>query len=108
MAHDGIVKSVGIVGYGEVGRILAEDLRAQGVAVCAFDLKLARTADPATRAPLVAHAQAHGVSLADSHATLAAGVDLILSAVTASQAVPVIDSSSAEPRCTGLPTLHEP
>ena len=31
---------VGLVGYGEVGRILAEDLRAQGVAVCAHDLKL--------------------------------------------------------------------
>jgi phosphoglycerate dehydrogenase-like enzyme len=31
---------VGLVGYGEVGRILAEDLRAQGVAVSAFDLKL--------------------------------------------------------------------
>lgn len=77
---------IGIVGYGEVGRILAEDLRARGVAVCAYDLKLA---DDAARGPLVAHAQAHGVSLADSHAALAAGVDLILSAVTASQAVPV-------------------
>ena len=31
---------VGLVGYGEVGRILAEDLRSQGVAVSAFDLKL--------------------------------------------------------------------
>ncbi|MDP4301260.1 DUF1932 domain-containing protein [Leptothrix discophora] len=77
---------VGIVGYGEVGRILAEDLRAQGVAVSAHDLKLA---DAATRGPLVAHAQAHGVSLSDSHTALAAGADLILSAVTASQAVPV-------------------
>ncbi len=77
---------IGIVGYGEVGRILAEDLRAQGVKVSAYDLKLA---DDAARGPLVAHAQAHGVSLADSHAALAAAVDLILSAVTASQAVPV-------------------
>jgi phosphoglycerate dehydrogenase-like enzyme len=39
---------VGLVGYGEVGRILAEDLRAQGVAVSAYDLKLD---DPATAAP---------------------------------------------------------
>ena len=31
---------VGLVGYGEVGRILAEDLRAVGVAVNAYDLKL--------------------------------------------------------------------
>jgi phosphoglycerate dehydrogenase-like enzyme len=32
---------VGLVGYGEVGRILAEDLRGRGVGVSAFDLKLA-------------------------------------------------------------------
>jgi len=83
---------VGIVGYGEVGRILAEDLRQQGIAVSAFDLKLA---DAEKRGPLVEHAQAHGVSLADDHAALAAGVDLILSAVTASQAVPVAEACAA-------------
>jgi 3-hydroxyisobutyrate dehydrogenase-like beta-hydroxyacid dehydrogenase len=86
---------IGIVGYGEVGRILAEDLRARGVAVCAFDLKLGDAANTGARGPLVAHAQAHGVSLADSHAALAAGVDLILSAVTASQAVPVAQACAA-------------
>jgi phosphoglycerate dehydrogenase-like enzyme len=32
--------SVALIGYGEVGRILAEDLRARGVAVSAYDLKL--------------------------------------------------------------------
>jgi hypothetical protein len=32
--------SIGLVGYGEVGRILAEDLRARGVAnVLAYDIK---------------------------------------------------------------------
>jgi 3-hydroxyisobutyrate dehydrogenase-like beta-hydroxyacid dehydrogenase len=77
---------VGLVGYGEVGRILAEDLRAQGVAVAAWDLKLA---SPASAAPLRAHALAQGVQLAESAAALAAGADLIVSAVTASQAVPV-------------------
>ena len=29
---------VGLVGYGEVGRILAEDLRAQGLTVSACDV----------------------------------------------------------------------
>jgi len=77
---------VGLVGYGEVGRILAEDLRAQGVAVAAWDLKLA---SPASAAPLRDHAGAHGVVLAASAAALAANSDLIVSAVTASQAVPV-------------------
>ncbi|MBQ0942040.1 NAD(P)-dependent oxidoreductase [Ideonella sp. 4Y16] len=77
---------VGIVGYGEVGRILAEDLRARGITVSSFDLKLLR-AD--TAPALRAHALDHGVALADDHADLARDADLVISAVTASQAVPV-------------------
>jgi len=77
---------VGIVGYGEVGRILAEDLRAQGVRVRAYDVKLDAAREAAA---LTTHAQALDVALADSHAALAAGCDLVISAVTASQAVAV-------------------
>jgi len=76
---------VALVGYGEVGRILAEDLRAMGVSVRAYDRKLADRAGDAMRE----HAAAQQVELADSHRTLAAGADLVVSAVTASQAVPV-------------------
>jgi 3-hydroxyisobutyrate dehydrogenase-like beta-hydroxyacid dehydrogenase len=76
---------VGLVGYGEVGCILAEDLRAQGVAVHAFDLKLAGEAG----APLRTHAASHGVVLHSSHAALAGQSDFIVSAVTASQTVAV-------------------
>ena len=72
---------VGLIGYGEVGRILAEDLRAQGLAVVACDLKLGGP----QAAALQQHAAAHGVALAASHAGLAARTDLIISAVTASQ-----------------------
>ena len=32
---------IGLIGYGEVGRILAEDLRPQGITVSAYDIKLA-------------------------------------------------------------------
>ena len=85
---------VGLVGYGEVGRILAEDLRAQGVAVQAFDLKLAAEAGQ----PLAEHAQRHGVALAASHAQLAAEADFIVSAVTASQAVPVAQACASAVR----------
>ena len=74
---------VGLVGYGEVGRILAEDLRKQGVTVSAYDVKLGTPAAPA----LVDHAATHGVKLAGSHAELAVVSDFIVSAVTASQAV---------------------
>jgi phosphoglycerate dehydrogenase-like enzyme len=44
---------IGLVGYGEVGRILAEDLRAQGLAVSAYDRKLDRpdTAPPCAPMP---------------------------------------------------------
>ncbi|MDZ5459683.1 DUF1932 domain-containing protein [Azohydromonas lata] len=83
---------IGLVGYGEVGRILAEDLRKQGVTVSAYDLKLDA---PTTAAALVAHARAHGVALAASHAELAARADFIVSAVTASQAVPVAQACVA-------------
>ncbi len=76
---------VTLIGCGEVGRILAEDLRAQGVAVTAFDLKLASEAGNAIRQ----HATQHGVVLASSHADAVRSADLVISAVTASQAVPV-------------------
>jgi 3-hydroxyisobutyrate dehydrogenase-like beta-hydroxyacid dehydrogenase len=78
--------SVGLVGYGEVGRILAEDLRSQDVKVSAYDLKLR---SDQTGGVLRNHASSHGVMLANSHADLAAQADFIVSAVTASQAVPV-------------------
>jgi 3-hydroxyisobutyrate dehydrogenase-like beta-hydroxyacid dehydrogenase len=74
-----------LIGYGEVGRILAEDLRAQGIAVSAYDLKL----DSPHGQPIREHASAHGVILAAAHSPAAHGVDLVISAVTASQAVAV-------------------
>ncbi len=86
---------VGLVGYGEVGRILAEDLRARGVDVSAFDVKLR---DEAAAAPLREHAARYGVALATSHAELAAPADLVISAVTASQAVPVAQACAAAVR----------
>ncbi len=76
---------VGLVGYGEVGRILAEDLRKQDVKVAAYDGKLEND----SAAPLREHAAQFGVALAGSHTDLAARADFIVSAVTASQAVPV-------------------
>src|SRR3984893_2435023 len=76
--------NVGLVGYGEVGRILAEDLRKQDVQVTAYDIKL--RSDQAGGA-LRDHASQHGVVLTACHADLAAAADFIVSAVTASQAV---------------------
>ncbi len=87
--------TIGLVGYGEVGRILAEDLRARGVGnVLACDIKLGGPDE----APLRAHAALHGVRLAVSHADLAAQADLIVSAVTASQDVPVAEACAPKLR----------
>ena len=77
--------NIGLVGYGEVGRILAEDLRMEDLRVAAYDLKLQTDQAEILRD----HAAAHGVELATSHTELAASADFIVSAVTASQAVPV-------------------
>ncbi|MET0336047.1 MAG: DUF1932 domain-containing protein [Rhizobacter sp.] len=79
---------IGIVGYGEVGRTLAEDLRKQSVTVSAHDLKLHTEVGSSLRQ----HAAEHGVTLFESHADLAEQADFIISAVTASQAVPVAEA----------------
>jgi 3-hydroxyisobutyrate dehydrogenase-like beta-hydroxyacid dehydrogenase len=88
MTRDARQWTIGLAGYGEVGRILAEDLRAQGLTVLAYDIKL----DGNVPIPLHVHAQQHGVRLAPSHAALADSADLIISAVTASQAVAVAEA----------------
>lgn len=80
-----------LIGYGEVGRILAEDLRAQGVEVTAFDLKLHGPAAD----PLQAHAATHGVVMAASHAQAVAGAELVISAVTASQTLAVAHAAAS-------------
>ena len=82
---------IALIGYGEVGRILAEDLRAHGDSVVAFDLKLGSDAGTALRT----HAGAHGVALADSHAAAVRDAELVVSAVTASRAVDVARSCAS-------------
>ncbi len=82
---------IALIGYGEVGRILAEDLGAAGHRVQAHDVKLAG----AGAAPLRAHAAAHGVVLADTQADAVRGAELVISAVTASQAVAVAEACAA-------------
>jgi 3-hydroxyisobutyrate dehydrogenase-like beta-hydroxyacid dehydrogenase len=86
---------VSLIGYGEVGRILAEDLRAADHAVTAYDVKLASEEGDAMRS----HARARGVTLASSHAGAVARSDLVVSAVTARQTVAVAESCA--------PALHE-
>ena len=83
MAH-----SIALIGYGEVGRILAEDLARQGHRLSAFDLKLMGP----EASDLQMHADRLGVRLASNAAGAVEGAELVVSAVTASQAVPVAQS----------------
>jgi 3-hydroxyisobutyrate dehydrogenase-like beta-hydroxyacid dehydrogenase len=79
---------IALIGYGEVGRILAEDLAPQGHALVAYDLKLETEAG----SPLREHAARTQVALAGSHTAAVIGAELIISAVTASQAVAVAEA----------------
>ena len=79
------MRSITLIGYGEVGKILAEDLRAQGAAVTAFDLKFGTPAGASHQS----HAGGLGVKVAASHADAVRGANLVISCVTASQTVAV-------------------
>ncbi|MFO1271736.1 MAG: DUF1932 domain-containing protein [Rubrivivax sp.] len=76
---------IAFIGYGEVGRILAEDLAPHGHTLTVYDLKLEDERGNALRQ----HAAGTGATLAASHAAAVQGAELVVSAVTASQAVPV-------------------
>jgi 3-hydroxyisobutyrate dehydrogenase-like beta-hydroxyacid dehydrogenase len=85
---------IALIGYGEVGRILAEDLRARGAALSAFDLKFTAAATPEADA-MRHHARRHGVAVTDSHVQAVREAEFVISAVTASQAVAVAQSCAA-------------
>ena len=81
-----------LVGYGEVGRILAEDLRAAGASdLACWDLKFETPDGDA----LKTHARDHGLRVANGAAALVAEADLVISAVTASQALAVARQCAA-------------
>jgi len=84
---------LGLIGYGEVGKIFSAGLKAQpGVAaVGAWDLKFAR-AD--TGAAERAHAASAGVQAHDSAAALCAASALVISAVTASSTLAVAEEAA--------------
>jgi 3-hydroxyisobutyrate dehydrogenase-like beta-hydroxyacid dehydrogenase len=75
--------NIALIGYGEVGRILAEDLSRAGHAVTGYDVKLHFKSG----GPMREHALQHGVTLAESHADAVRTAELVVSAVTASQTV---------------------
>jgi len=73
---------IGHVGYGEVGTILSQALKAQGVAwIGTWDIVLA---DPAQASAMAARARAAGIEPCESAAALYREATVVISAVTAS------------------------
>lgn len=87
--------SLGLVGYGEVGRIFTAGLGPQVDWTGAWDVKFD---DPAARDEALAHAAAHGVEACDGVAALCDKATLIISAVTASSTLAVAREVAAHIR----------
>ena len=87
------IAHIGLVGYGEVGKIFSASLRGQGgvETVAAWDLKFA---DPQVRDAQRQHAAAAGVAATDSLRELCGRSDLVISAVTASSTLAVVKEAA--------------
>jgi 3-hydroxyisobutyrate dehydrogenase-like beta-hydroxyacid dehydrogenase len=82
---------IGLIGYGEVGRIFSAGLRDRAPWVGAWDLKFA---DPAQSEEPLAHAAAQGATACDGLGALCAQSNLIISAVTASNTLAVAQAAA--------------
>ncbi len=80
---------IGLIGYGEVGRVFTAGLKAHAAWTGAWDLKFA---DPAQRDEPLAHAAAAGVVACDSAEALCVQATLVISAVTASNTLAVAEA----------------
>ena len=84
---------IGMLGYGEVGRIICGALAAQGLAwVGAWDLLLR---DAAKAPAMRTQAQGAGIQACDSPAALTAQADVVISAVTASNTLAAASDAAA-------------
>jgi 3-hydroxyisobutyrate dehydrogenase-like beta-hydroxyacid dehydrogenase len=82
---------IGLVGYGEVGKIFGSGLRPKVAAVAAWDLKFAQAGvQEAERA----QASAVGIRACDSMQALCEASDLVISAVTASNTLAVAEEAA--------------
>ncbi len=86
---------IGVIGYGEVGRIFSAGLKDKVPAVSAWDLKFDA---PELKAAQLAHADQAGVTACRSVAELCAHADLVISAVTASSTLAVAQAAAPHVR----------
>ncbi|MBA4327789.1 MAG: NAD(P)-dependent oxidoreductase [Polaromonas sp.] len=86
---------LGMVGYGEVGRIFTAGLKDRVAAISAWDLQFET---PALRDAPLAHAAEAGVAACRSMAELCGRADLVISAVTASNTLAVAQAAASHIR----------
>lgn len=93
--------NLGIVGYGEVGKIFAQGLQGKPgvVSISAWDLKFV---DPKLSAPERAHANQAGVKSCSGMAELCTQADLVISAVTASNTLAVAEEAALHIRAGAI------
>ena len=82
---------IGVVGYGEVGKVFTAGLKHRVAGISAWDLKFDV---PALREAQLAHAAQAGVAACTSMADLCARADLLISAVTASSTLAVAQAAA--------------
>ena len=82
---------IGLIGYGEVGRIFGAGLRSQAAEVGAWDVKFD---DAALRGEALSRASVDGVTLCRGVADLCERADVVISAVTASNALTVAKAAA--------------
>ena len=92
---------LGIVGYGEVGKIYAQGLKGKPglVSISAWDLKFV---DTAASIPELSHAAQAGVKSCSGMAELCAQADLVISAVTASNTLAVAEEAARHIRAGAI------
>ena len=81
------IKRIALIGFGEVGQILGQDLLIDGVVISTFDLAFAVAASGQSNA-----AARIGARQARSACEAVEGCDLVISAVTAAQTLPAAQS----------------
>jgi 3-hydroxyisobutyrate dehydrogenase-like beta-hydroxyacid dehydrogenase len=84
--------AIALIGFGEVGTILAEDLGAAGCTVTFYDLKLD---DPGARAAMLERASRVNARAASSLADALRGASLVFSVVTAEQSLAAATAAAA-------------
>ncbi|WPP01986.1 DUF1932 domain-containing protein [Pseudomonas sp. HR96] len=87
-----VLQTVALIGFGEAGGILGQDLAAQGVQVRIHDRLLN---DPAQRDAMLAKARKADVQPFDSAELAIQGAQLVISAVTAGSALAVAQQAAA-------------